>query len=90
MEKYRIVERKHLSYDCSRLSIDYQVEILTHFLWFTYWKPLTQPGFCDPDGGSDSDEVIVFKTVEDAEFAIKKLQEGNIPGASISTVIAEY
>ena len=68
--KYRIVESTYYNRGMCTDSSTYEVHVLKKFLWFKWWSPLTEPSY-------DSDNVITFKTLEEAEALLKKHKKGN-------------
>lgn len=75
IQKYRVIKNTYYE-QCDIKRTYFSVERERKFLWWTYWSSIKEM-IC---GMGDCYKVnIKFETESDAIYAIKKLQNGNIP-----------
>ena len=83
---YRII--KHTYYEqCDVKREEFTIQVKKKFLWWERWSSIKEL-ICG--GGDCYNNPISFKTESDAIYAIKKLENGNIPDGwreEISTVL---
>ena len=80
--KYRVIKNTYYE-KCDIKSTYFTVQYQWKFLWWTFWFNLDEMNCGAADCYKDP---IRFETESDAIYAIKKLQNGNIPEGWVKEV----